>query len=176
MNKSLKTYFIGLFLFAKNPIYLALTVVIAYFSPIAGIIGALLLLLASDFVTGIWAAKKRGEKITSYTMRTKTVQKLLCYLLAIILSFVVQKEIFVYEWAKLVWLTSTLLALAELKSILENMGYITGNKVFNNIFNAINSLFKKNENTAIDNSKSTSTPIKSIPNPKKINPQQNKFD
>lgn len=175
MNQSLKSYFIGIFLVAKNPFYLALSAVITYFSPIVGIVAALLLLLASDFVTGIWAAKKRGEIISSHTMREKTFRKLFCYLLILILSFVTQQEIFKFEWAKLVWLVTSFIAVVELKSILENMGHITGNKVFNDIFSLINSIFKKNIDAEIDNSKKTSTPIKSI-QPKKINPQQNKFD
>jgi hypothetical protein len=155
MKKNLNSYFVGLFVFFKSPLLLIpafASFLVAYFAPLAGIATALFLAVILDFFTGIWAAKKRGEKIRSHVMRNSVV-KLLCYCLTILFCFVVQNEVFVWEWAKLVNLSTALIILSELKSILENFGDITENKIFNNIFKAITSLFnKKNEDYKYDDS------------------------
>lgn len=137
----------------KNPflwIPAFISIFIGYFAPLAGIAAAMLLAVVIDFGSGIWASKKRGEKIKSNIMRN-SVTKLLCYSITIIFTFVIQKEIFIWEWAKLVNLATALIVLAELKSILENFGDITGNRVFNNIFKTISNMFKKNVPESKDN-------------------------
>lgn len=146
MAKNLNSYFLGIFVFVKYPVLIVpafLTMVLSYFSPLKGFALALILAVIIDFISGIWAAKKRKEKISSHVMRN-SVTKLLCYSLTIIFCWVIQKEVFVFEWAKIVNLATALIVLSELKSILENFGHITGNKVFNKIFVTINNLFKKN--------------------------------
>lgn len=152
MVKNLNSYFLGIFVFVKYPVLLIpafITMALSYFSPLKGFALALILAVVIDFVSGIWAAKKRGEKIRSHVMRN-SVTKLLCYSLTIIFCWVIQKEVFIFEWAKIVNLATALIVLSELKSILENFGNITGNKVFNRIFKAINNLFKKNTPEAAD--------------------------
>jgi len=147
-NKTLNSYFMGLLLFFKSPFLLMptlCTMVLGYFSPLRGIAMALLVAVIIDFISGVWASIKRKEKITSHTMRN-SVTKLLCYTMTIVFCWVVQKEILVFEWAKLVNLATALIALSELKSVLENFGTITGNRVFNSIFEEINSMIKKNKN------------------------------
>ena len=41
----------------------------AIFAPIQGLLGATAFMVISDLVTGVMAAKKRGEKITSSGLR-----------------------------------------------------------------------------------------------------------
>jgi phage-related holin len=154
MIKNLNSYFLGIFVFVKYPILLIptfITMVIAYLSPLKGFAIALILAVIIDFISGIWAAKKRGEKVNSHVMRN-SVTKLLCYSLTIIFCWVIQKEVFIFEWAKIVNLATALIVLSELKSILENFGHITGNKVFNNIFKTIYNMFRKNTPEVSDDS------------------------
>jgi phage-related holin len=147
MHKNINSYFFGLLLFFRSPLLFIPTVcsfIVGYFMPISGIAISLVMAVVIDFISGIWAAKKRKEKISSHVMRN-SVTKLLCYSMTIVFCWVIQKEVFALEWAKLVNLATALIALSELKSILENFGTITGNKVFNSIFAEINSFFKKNK-------------------------------
>jgi phage-related holin len=146
MQKNLNSYFFGLLVFFRSPILFIPTLfsfVMGYFLPLSGIAMALILAVLIDFISGIWAAKKRKEKISSGVMRN-SVTKLLCYCMTIILCWVIQKEVFALEWAKLVNLATALIVVSELTSILENFGDITGNKVFKLISAEINYIFNKN--------------------------------
>lgn len=128
----------------KNPFLLSLSVITAYFAPLAGIAFAFTLLLLMDFLTGIWAAKVRGERIKSHIAREKTVPKIIGYACMILICFIIQKEIFIYDWANLTWIATSILSIVELKSICENFEDITGRKVFSKIYKGIFNIFKKN--------------------------------
>jgi phage-related holin len=98
--------------------------ILIFLSPIKSALVALLALIAVDFVTGIWAARKRGEAITSRGMR-QTVSKITAYLLGVILAFIVEK--YLMDGAiPLVHLVSGFAGMGELKSIFENLNAITG--------------------------------------------------
>ena len=97
---------------------------------VVGIVPALitvLVLVATDFATGIWAAVKNKVKIESHKMRA-TAYKLLAYLSVIVLAAMIDGGVgFEFNLGSFV---AGFLALIELTSIIENFGKITGHDAF----------------------------------------------
>lgn len=110
-----------------NNISLFLTFLVVYFSPAYPIMLGIGFLVMMDFITGMVAAKKRGELITSKKMRP-TVMKGFGYMASILIAFVVQK-VFLTEM-EVMKIVSGLIAMIELKSLDENLLDITGKSVF----------------------------------------------
>ena len=84
---------------------------------------AVLFLVVTDLFTGIWAAKKRGEKVTSWGMR-KTVSKLLAYEIAIVLAFVMESAL--VPALPVVKAVAGFIGAIEFKSGMENLSRILG--------------------------------------------------
>lgn len=108
---------------------------LAVFAPIqAGIITAFVL-ICIDLATGLVAAKKRGEKITSAKIK-RTIGKVFLYEIAICVAFLVQQYLTgeLFPAAKLV---TALVGLVELKSVLENLDSISGTSTFKIILSKI---------------------------------------
>jgi phage-related holin len=148
-DKSIETYLIklgGLFLTPKAFCLSALSGIMAYFTPISMVLLVLLIFVIVDFVTGILASRKLKIPVKSKNMRA-TITKLLCYFIIVIMAFFIQKEIIKYEWFEIMNIVAGLIALAEFKSITENMEVLTGNKIFTRIFKTINDIFKKKTNS-----------------------------
>jgi hypothetical protein len=110
-----------------NNISLFLTFLVVYFSPAYPIMLGIGFLVMMDFITGMVAAKKRGELITSKKMRP-TVMKGFGYMASILIAFVVQ-NVFLTEM-EIMKIVSGLVAMIELKSLDENLTSITGKSVF----------------------------------------------
>lgn len=110
-----------------NNISLFLTFLVVYFTPAYPIMLGIGFLVMMDFITGMVAAKKRGELITSKKMRP-TVMKGFGYMASILIAFVVQK-VFLTEM-EVMKIVSGLIAMIELKSLDENLLDITGKSVF----------------------------------------------
>lgn len=106
----------------NNTLYIG-AVLIAFFSPIKGLLFCTGFFLVADFLTGIWAAYKRGEQIQSKKMG-HTVTKLLLYSLAIILGQLLSNQIAI--GIPIAKITASIICLVEFKSILENIKFITG--------------------------------------------------
>lgn len=104
--------------------------VVAVFAPIRGILIASLVLVAGDLVTGIWAAIKKKQPITSSGLR-KTAAKALVYELAVILGYVAEK--YLLPELPVTKLLGALIAATELKSIDENFKRILGRSIFGDI-------------------------------------------
>lgn len=85
---------------------------------------AVIALVFADLIAGIWAAAKRGDKITSYGLRRTITTKILPYQFAILCSLVVEQEIL--PSIPLMKATAGFVAVAELKSVFENLSQITG--------------------------------------------------
>jgi len=85
-------------------------------------------LIFSDLLTGMWAAHKRGEKISSAALR-RTVSKIVIYQLAVISGFMLETYILenVLPVAKIV---AGVIGMVEFKSILENSNHIVGGNIF----------------------------------------------
>lgn len=100
-----------------------LGVVISFILPIAPFLYLTIAIVLVDMVTGIRAAKKRGEKITSAGF-SKTVEKFVLYTLAILLSEGIRNVLF--EALPITYVVTTIIVLTEFKSILENIESVTG--------------------------------------------------
>lgn len=104
---------------------------LAILAPIHAIMTVTGILIFADFITGMWAAKKRGEEIHSAGMR-RTVSKLLIYQIVVITGFV--SETYMLGGAlPLSKIAAGLIATVELKSILENANVILGYDLFKDL-------------------------------------------
>lgn len=107
--------------------------------PIASFLAVGIILVISDWITGITAANKRGDKITSRGLY-RTVQKIVFYSLAIVLVLIVEQSILGTDF--LVYLVSSYIAIIELYSNLENISVITGTNVLQVVKEALSTYLK----------------------------------
>lgn len=114
--------------------------ILAVLAPIKAILLVTGFLIFSDLVSGVIAARKRGETISSSGLR-RTITKILVYNLAVISGFLVETYM-ISELLPVSKLISGVIALVELKSILENLNNINGTDIFKTV---ISSLGSKND-------------------------------
>ena len=118
--------------------------IIAVLTPMIGIMIATGLLIAFDFISGIAAAIKRKEDITSRKM-SQTIAKIIFYNIALFTSMGVQ-----YLMSDVMPVTKLIvgvIAMVEAKSIYENIGYILGI----NFWDVIRQYISRNQNETKDN-------------------------
>ncbi len=110
---------------------------LALIAPIQDMLIVVGVLIGVDFVTGIWASVKRGEKITSAKLRS-TVSKVLIYHIAIISGFLLERYLMdsLLPVAKLV---ASTIGIVEFKSIIENTTTITGKDIFSDLIKKLGS-------------------------------------
>ena len=101
----------------------------AVFAPIQALLLWVAIFVIADLVTGIAAAKKRKELLSSNKLR-KTVDKLVWYSLAITLAFGLDEKVLVFVPMFLANGMAGICCGNELYSIFENAYTITGNRVF----------------------------------------------
>lgn len=105
----------------------------AVFTPIRAVMATTGALIFADLMTGVWAAVKRGEKLTSKGF-SRTLAKIFLYEAALMASYLVHQ----YMTGDLLpadKLVAGLIGIVELKSILENLNTINGTPVFAQIVN-----------------------------------------
>lgn len=110
---------------------------LAVFAPVEGVLAAVLAMIAADLITGVLAAHKRGEKITSAGIR-RTVTKFFVYEVAILLSFICEKYL-MGSTIPVVKLISGLVGATEIKSCLENLNEIGGGDLLKQVITKIGS-------------------------------------
>lgn len=98
--------------------------VLAVFAPIKMVIISVGVVIFADMFFGIWAAHKRGEKITSAAMR-RTITKMFTYQGAILTGYLGETYL-LSEIIPVVKLISGIIGLVEIKSLLENISEISG--------------------------------------------------
>jgi len=96
---------------------------LAFLAPIHVLMGSVGFLIFADLMTGMLAAKKRGEALTSRAM-SRTIYKVLGYQLAVISGFVL--EGLVPGGLPIAKLCAGAIGLVETKSLLENVRTLTG--------------------------------------------------
>lgn len=109
--------------------------VAAYFAPIGEVFYIMLLFVAVDLVTGIWASGKQQIPRTSRRAR-KSVKKLGGYMVVIILSFLIERLLPGSSFAAHRFVAAFVCTI-ELLSILENIVIITEHPVFIKIIRLI---------------------------------------
>lgn len=103
-----------------------------FLSPIGDFIFLIIFLLIADLITGIMAAKKRGELISSSGFR-RTFQKVVVYALSIIVAEYIRIVMFKDLQINVAYPIAILIVITEFKSISENTLTITGVNIWEKI-------------------------------------------
>lgn len=107
----------------------AITATISFLEPIGVLFLWLLIFIAVDFISGIYASLVEGKIITSHGMQ-KTIIKFVMYATAIFLLHGIDAYMITFTKLYLARIGCTLICGIELYSIFENCYRITGNAVF----------------------------------------------
>jgi hypothetical protein len=120
-----------------------LTSIAMVLAPIKGIIITVGILIFADMISGVAAARKRGEKISSARLRD-SITKCLIYQVAIITGFLVQQYL-LQDFIPIVKIVASLIGMVELKSLYENLDSIHGGDLFNRILDTLGSKNKQDK-------------------------------
>ncbi len=120
----------------KHQLELIGLMLITVFAPIQAVLGTTMLLIGVDFVSGVIAAKKRKEKITSAGFR-RSLSKLVIYEIALMIGFLAQT--YMIPIMPIVNMVSSLIALTECRSIFENLDNINGGNLLKTIIDKLGS-------------------------------------
>lgn len=101
---------------------------VAVLAPIHSIIIVTGILIVLDFITGIWAAYKREEKIKSARMRD-SVTKMVIFQVAVISGFLMEKYL-LDNSIPVSKIVAGVIAATEGLSLFENLNTISGKNVF----------------------------------------------
>lgn len=126
--------------------------IISVFAPIKAIILVTGILIFSDLITGIIAAHKRGEKISSAGLR-RTVTKVFIYNAAIMLGFLCEQYM-IDGFLPISKIAAGLISVVEMKSILENLDKINGNPVFKSLIQKLGSVNDVDSNAGKEDNES----------------------
>lgn len=102
--------------------------VAAYFAPVMELCAVVLAFVAVDLVLGLVASARRHVPRSSRRLR-KSVAKLVGYMVAILLGFLIDR-IAAHEWFITHRLIASFICTVELLSILENLAVATNQPVF----------------------------------------------
>lgn len=100
---------------------------LAALAPIHTVMIAVGVLIFADLMTGMLAAIKKGEKVSSAAMR-RTISKMFVYQLTVICGFLLETYLIdgLIPVAKIV---AGVIGMVEFKSVLENVNVITGQDI-----------------------------------------------
>lgn len=112
--------------------------ILAVFAPIQMVIVTTGVLVLADLLTGVLAARKRGEKINSGGLR-RTVTKTTVYLTAICLGFLVERYM-IGDFIAVSKIVSGLISAVEAKSIFENLDTLNGSSIFKSLIEKLGSI------------------------------------
>lgn len=118
--------------------------VLTYFSPTGYVLMVVGFFVMCDTLTGVLAAKREGQSITSKKLGT-TISKFIAYMVGVLCGHVFQ-QVFFPEFPALK-LIGGFIAMIELKSIDENIKRITGYSLLKTATERLESLRSKNTNT-----------------------------
>jgi hypothetical protein len=121
----------------KNYFFALLTAVIGIFGPVKEVMATVVVLILLDLVTGMYAAYKRKEPLSSSAIR-RTVSKIFIYEVAIGAGFLAQAYL-VKDLIPVANLIGSVVGLVELKSVLENLNGASGTDIFKSIIDRLGS-------------------------------------
>lgn len=111
--------------------------IIAVFAPVKAALVTVLILTIVDLITGVVAARKRGERISSAQLR-RTISKIVIYELAMCVGFLAEHYL-MSDALPVLKLISGMIGLVETKSIFENLDSIGGNNLLKSVINKLGS-------------------------------------
>lgn len=113
-----------------NIIFAMWSSVLTFLAPIGWWLGACAFMVIADFITGCWAARKRGEMWKSAKFRD-SIYKCGTYMFVIICARIFESVLPAYtDPLEISRLFSGAIVGVEFYSVLENMYKLTGNRVF----------------------------------------------
>jgi len=107
-----------------NFIKAGIVALVALFAPIGPMLATCGFFIFIDLITGVWAAKKRGEQITSAGLQ-RTLIKLAVYESALLLAFLAE-HFLVMDLVPVARIVSSYIGVVELKSLYENINEVAG--------------------------------------------------
>jgi hypothetical protein len=110
---------------------------VAFLLPIKLVILTAGVLIIADLFTGILAAKKREEKITSAAL-SRTVAKMAVYQTVIITGYMLQMNL-LGNVVPVINLVGSVIGMVEFKSIVENANTILGTDIFKELIKKMSS-------------------------------------
>lgn len=117
-------------------LWIWITAILAIFAPIKAAAASALVLVIADLITGVIAAYKRGEPITSGKLKV-TIVKLFVYEAAILLAFLAQTYL-TGSVLPVCNLATSVVGLTEMKSVLENLDSMAGGSFFKVLIRRVN--------------------------------------
>lgn len=118
----------------------------AYMEDVKNLFHVMVALVFIDLITGVWKSVKACGwcSIKSRTLK-RSVIKLTAYTLAIISTYIIEREI-IQSGVYVSRFVTGLICMVEAASIFENLAEITGNNVFLKIFDSLKTYFNTNKN------------------------------
>lgn len=113
---------------------------LGFIIPIAPFLGFTIALVVADLYTGVKAARKKGEKIHSKGLR-RTIEKIGVYIVVILLSEGMMK-VFSIPIINVTYTASFIIAIAEFKSVIENVEVVTEVNIWTKLQEKTKGLFK----------------------------------
>jgi phage-related holin len=120
--------------------------IVGFFAPIHTLMLVVVALVILDLITGMMAAHKKQEKISSAGIR-RTVSKFLVFEVAILAGFLIQYIL--KDLIPIANLVAGVIALTEGKSLFENLNVIYGQDLFTKVITnlgSVNDTKKKESN------------------------------
>ena len=131
----MKDYFISIFIS-----------IIAIFAPIKALLLVTGILIFSDLIAGIIAAKKKGEWTTFSDLKSaalrRTITKICVYNAAIMLGFLTETYM-IDGFLPMSKIAAGAVSLVEMKSILEKLDTINGSSIFKTLIERLGSVNDK---------------------------------
>lgn len=124
-------------LFAKYALPTFLSI-LGVFAPIKGAIITVGIVIAVDLITGILAARKRGEVISSKAY-SKTIGKMIKYQTALLTGYLIEKYL-IGGLLPISSVVTTAIGIGEAISLYENLNVLTDNKIFGGLVGTLKSL------------------------------------
>lgn len=127
----------------KNLLQNLLLAAVAALAPVHSVLIVVGILIVVDMITGVWAAIKSGQKITSARLRD-TVTKMLLFQLAVITGFLLEKYLLA-DLLPVSKLVAGIIGVAEGTSIFENINKIRGDNIFKALLDKLGSVNKQDK-------------------------------
>lgn len=121
----------------KEWLYKGLLVLAATLAPIKALLVSCGVMIIADLVTGIMAARKRGEAIKSAEMR-RSISKMVVYQVAIISAFALEKYM-LSDLLPVSKVVAGVIGMVEFKSILENVSTVAGQNILKLVLDKLGS-------------------------------------
>lgn len=127
----------------KPIIHNALVSLVAALAPIKPVMLTVGALIIADLISGIWAARKRNEPITSAALG-RTVSKMVVYQTAVVMGYMLQKHL-LGDSVPIVNVVGGVIGIVEFKSFIENADCIVGGSIMKEILKKLSSSNDKSE-------------------------------